>query len=75
MTNLANPAAVVRRAEAGLRGRAPARLQIEPVYLRGLDGLGAGEEILILTWLHEARREDGTPVIGIKPVLPDAGGW
>jgi tRNA-Thr(GGU) m(6)t(6)A37 methyltransferase TsaA len=33
-----------------------ARLEIYPAYLQALDGLRAGQEIWILTWLHEARR-------------------
>ena len=49
-----------RRADAPRRGHegAPnARLQIEPAFLPGLDRLRAGRDILVLTWLHEARRD------------------
>ncbi len=120
-----------RRAEAprqGYEGAPDARIELEPAFLRGLDGIAAGQDLLILTWLHEARRDvlavhprddltrplagvfatrspdrpnpiglhrvrvqaiedggclrvqgleaiDGTPVIDIKPALPQAGGW
>lgn len=33
-----------------------ARLEIEPAVLLGLEGIRAGQEIWILTYLHEARR-------------------
>lgn len=112
----------------GYEGAPDARIQIEPSYQAGLDRLAAGQDLLILTWLHQSRREvlvvhprgdrsqpltgvfatrspdrpnpigvhrarlvgiesggvlhvspleaiDGTPVVDIKPALPDAGGW
>ena len=55
-----------RRADApkqGHEGAPNARLQIEPAFLRGLDGIGVGQDILILTWLHEARRD----VLAVHP--------
>ena len=48
-----------RRTDAprqGHEGAPNARLQIEPAFLPGLEGLRAGQDILVLTWLHEARR-------------------
>ena len=116
------------RAEAPKQGRegAPdAWLEIEERFIEGLDGITTGSEALILTWLHQGRRDllkvhprgnpneplrgvfatrsadrpnpiglhrveileiqkparvrvsplealDGTPVIDIKPVLPEA---
>jgi tRNA-Thr(GGU) m(6)t(6)A37 methyltransferase TsaA len=33
-----------------------ARLEILPVFVEGLDGIESGQEIWILTWLHEAQR-------------------
>lgn len=112
----------------GHEGAPDARVRIEPAYRHGLDGIAAGEDILILTWLHLAERStlavhprddpanqltgvfatrsadrpnpiglhrvkvmaledegvllvrgleavDGTPVLDIKPVLPEIGGW
>ncbi len=38
-------------------GAPEARLEIRPEFLECLDGLQAGDEIWILTWLHESRRE------------------
>lgn len=37
-------------------GAPAASLEIDPVVLDGLEGIEAGQEIWILTWLHEARR-------------------
>lgn len=120
-----------RRAEApkqGHEGAPDARIRIEPEFLPAIDRLVVGQDLLVLTWLHEARRDvravqprsdpdqelagvfatrsperpnpiglhrvrllgieqggvlvvgpleaiDGTPVIDIKPALPEAGGW
>jgi tRNA-Thr(GGU) m(6)t(6)A37 methyltransferase TsaA len=55
-----------RRADAprqGHEGAPDARLQIEPAFLPGLDGIRAGQDILVLTWLHEARRD----VLAVHP--------
>jgi tRNA-Thr(GGU) m(6)t(6)A37 methyltransferase TsaA len=49
-----------RRADAprqGSEGAPDARLQIQPAFLQGLDGIKAGQEIVVLTWLHEAQRD------------------
>ncbi len=64
----------------GSEGAPDARLKILPDVVQGLDGIRTGQEIVILTWLHEAQRDvlkvhprgeaiDGTPVIDTKPVL------
>lgn len=48
------------RAEAprqGFEGAPDARIHILPAFLQGLDGIAAGQEILVLTWLHEAERD------------------
>ena len=37
-------------------GAPSARLEIDPAVLEGLDGIQPGQEIWILTWLHESRR-------------------
>jgi tRNA-Thr(GGU) m(6)t(6)A37 methyltransferase TsaA len=47
----------------GHEGAPDARLQIAPAFLPGLDGLRAGQDILVLTWLHEARRD----VLAVHP--------
>jgi tRNA (Thr-GGU) A37 N-methylase len=40
----------------GWEGAPNARLEVLPAFVQGLDGIKAGEEIWIFTWLHEARR-------------------
>jgi tRNA-Thr(GGU) m(6)t(6)A37 methyltransferase TsaA len=109
----------------GSEGAPDAWIEIDQAVLAGLDGIAAGQEIIVLTWLHQARRDvlkvhprndptrplsgvfatrspdrpnpiglhrvrvievaggrlrvgpleaiDGTPVVDIKPVMPDAG--
>jgi len=47
----------------GFEGAPNAWLQIEPAFLRGLDGIQPGQDIVILTWLHEAHRE----VLAVHP--------
>jgi|SRR5579871_460104 len=37
-------------------GAPPAQLEILSAFLEGLDGIEAGQEIWILTWLHEGQR-------------------
>jgi tRNA-Thr(GGU) m(6)t(6)A37 methyltransferase TsaA len=41
----------------GGEGAPDAWLEIDPAFADGLDGITVGREILILTWLHEARRD------------------
>jgi tRNA-Thr(GGU) m(6)t(6)A37 methyltransferase TsaA len=55
-----------RRADApkqGYEGAPDARVQIEPAFLRGLDGITPGQDVLILTWLHQADRD----VLAVHP--------
>lgn len=40
----------------GSEGAPDARLEIDPEFAQGLDGIKAGQEIWIFTWLHESRR-------------------
>ncbi len=40
----------------GSEGAPDARLEIHPEFAQGLDGIEAGQEIWIFTWLHESRR-------------------
>jgi tRNA-Thr(GGU) m(6)t(6)A37 methyltransferase TsaA len=47
----------------GHEGAPDARLEIEPAFRPGLDGLTAGQDILLLTWLHQARRD----VLAVHP--------
>jgi tRNA-Thr(GGU) m(6)t(6)A37 methyltransferase TsaA len=55
-----------RRAEApkqGFEGAPDASLEVLPDFVGGLDGIQEGQEIVILTWLHEARRD----VLAVRP--------
>lgn len=57
---------LVSRAEAPRQGRegAPdAWLEIRPSLAEGLDGIAVGDEIIVVTWLHHARRE----VLKVRP--------
>jgi len=47
----------------GFEGAPNATLEIEPAFVRGLDAIRAGQEIIILTWLHQADRE----VLAVHP--------
>jgi tRNA-Thr(GGU) m(6)t(6)A37 methyltransferase TsaA len=52
--------ALKTRAEAPKQGRegAPdAWLEVSALVTQGLDGLKVGDEIIVVTWLHQARRE------------------
>ena len=40
----------------GDEGAPEAYLILDPIVQAGLDGIGAGNEIIVLTWLHEADR-------------------
>jgi tRNA (Thr-GGU) A37 N-methylase len=49
-----------RRADApkqGYEGAPDARIEVEAAFQPGLDRLTAGQDLLILTWLHEAQRD------------------
>jgi tRNA-Thr(GGU) m(6)t(6)A37 methyltransferase TsaA len=41
----------------GLEGAPDAWLDVSPFAAEGLDGLKVGDEIIVLTWLHQSRRE------------------
>jgi tRNA-Thr(GGU) m(6)t(6)A37 methyltransferase TsaA len=51
---LADPA---RAPKQGFEGAPEAWLELEPACAAALSGLQAGQEILVLTWLHRADRE------------------
>lgn len=51
--------AIKKRSEApkqGLEGAPDAWLDMNPSVAEGLDGMKVGDEILVITWLHESRR-------------------
>jgi tRNA-Thr(GGU) m(6)t(6)A37 methyltransferase TsaA len=51
---LTDPASAPRQ---GDEGAPDASLAFEPTALEGLEGLEAGDEVIVLTWLHRARRD------------------
>ena len=51
---LTDPASAPRQ---GDEGAPDAWLAFEPAVLDGLEGLRAGDELIVLTWLHHARRD------------------
>jgi tRNA-Thr(GGU) m(6)t(6)A37 methyltransferase TsaA len=53
-SELVDPARAPRQ---GDEGAPPARLVIDPAFAPGIADLAAGAEILVLTWLHRARRD------------------
>src|SRR6266508_404442 len=64
-TYLLTPIGVVRsplkdRASApsqGNEGAPEAVIEVEPSVVEGLEGIDAGDEVIVVTWLHEARRD------------------
>jgi len=38
-------------------GAPDAWLEVRPSFVEGLDGLAVGDEIVVLTWLHQSRRD------------------
>lgn len=61
----AQPVGVVRSSlkdrkdcpKQGREGAPEAVLEIDPAFADALDGLAVGQEILVLTWLHEGNRD------------------
>ncbi len=53
--------ALRRRAEApkqGFEGGVQACVELEPEFTAGLNGLRPGQDLLLFTWLHKARRDE-----------------
>lgn len=53
-SRLSDPASAPRQ---GAEGAPEAWIEIDPAYADALAGLGAGEEVVLLTWLHLGRRD------------------
>jgi tRNA-Thr(GGU) m(6)t(6)A37 methyltransferase TsaA len=47
----------------GSEGAPDVRLEVHPLALQAVDGLKAGDEIIVLTWLHRAHRD----VLKVRP--------
>jgi tRNA-Thr(GGU) m(6)t(6)A37 methyltransferase TsaA len=41
----------------GREGAPDAWLEVSPRFAEGLQGIGAGDEIIVVTWFHEAERD------------------
>jgi tRNA (Thr-GGU) A37 N-methylase len=41
----------------GSEGAPDAYLDVDPTFARGLLGITAGDELIVITWLHRAKRE------------------
>jgi tRNA-Thr(GGU) m(6)t(6)A37 methyltransferase TsaA len=41
----------------GSEGAPDAWLEVGPSVARGLDGIAGGDDLIVLTWLHKARRD------------------
>lgn len=41
----------------GSEGAPDAWLEVDPAFARGLSGIGAGDEVVVITWLDRADRE------------------
>jgi tRNA-Thr(GGU) m(6)t(6)A37 methyltransferase TsaA len=51
---------ITKRSEApkqGSEGAPDAWLEVSPLVARGLDGLASGDDIIVVTWLHQAKRD------------------
>ena len=51
---------IKQRSEApkqGSEGAPDAWLEVSPLVAKGLDGLAVGDDIIVVTWLHLARRD------------------
>ena len=41
----------------GSEGAPDAWLEVQPLFAEALDGISAGDDIIVITWLHRARRD------------------
>src|SRR5919197_6666313 len=46
-----------RAPNQGSEGAPDAWIELAPSVLDGLDGIEVGDELVVITWLHEARRD------------------
>jgi tRNA-Thr(GGU) m(6)t(6)A37 methyltransferase TsaA len=58
----------------GSEGAPEASIELAPSVLEGLQGISAGQEIIVITWLHESRRDvlkvhprsdESVPLVGV----------
>lgn len=49
--------ALAKAPRQGSEGAPDAWLEVDPRFARGLSGLAAGDEVIVVTWLHRAHRD------------------
>jgi len=47
----------------GYEGAPEASVEVDAEFMRGLDGIRAGDDVVLLTWLHEGKRD----VLEVRP--------
>jgi tRNA-Thr(GGU) m(6)t(6)A37 methyltransferase TsaA len=47
----------------GYEGAPSASIEVDVEFVRGLDGIKAGDDVVLLTWLHQGRRD----VLEVRP--------
>jgi len=57
----------------GSEGAPDAWLEVDPAFARGLSGIAAGDEVIVVTWLHRADRNVLETHPRNDPVIPLAG--
>ena len=57
----------------GSEGAPPAWLAVEPDVAEGIRDLRAGQQVIVLTWLDRARRDELATVPGDNPASPPLG--
>lgn len=57
----------------GDEGAPDARVEVKPEFLDAIQGVEAGQDIILLTWLHQARRETLKTIPRNEPTNPMTG--
>ena len=57
----------------GGEGAPDARLEVRPEFVEAVEGLEVGQEIILLTWLHQAKRETLKVIPRDEPTNPLTG--
>ena len=62
-----------RAPKQGSEGAPDAWIVVRPEYIEGLHGIAAGDEVVVLTWLHLARRDTLRTHPRDDPNVPEQG--
>jgi len=57
----------------GDEGAPDARVEVRPEFVQAVEGLEVGQEIILLTWLHQAKRETLKVIPRDEPTNPLTG--